>query len=69
MIFLDHARALLNDFSFIYSNAKVSHLTDSELVNYYSEKNIQNVEYFRDLANQISTSRYANQKQRSKEIK
>ena len=62
MIFLDRARALLNDFSFMYSNEKVNHLTDSELVNYYNEKNVQNVEYFRDLANQISISRYANHK-------
>ena len=70
MIFLDQARVLLNDFSLRYSNAKVSHLTDSELVNYYNKKNIQNVEYFRDLANQISTSRYTNHKaERSKEIK
>tara|TARA_B100000925_G_scaffold264710_1_gene223417 strand:- start:6187 stop:6726 length:540 start_codon:yes stop_codon:yes gene_type:complete len=62
IIFLDHARRLLNDFSLRYSNVKVSHLTDSELVNYYNEKNVQNVECFRDLACQISTRRYTNHK-------
>lgn len=67
--FLDQARVLLNDFSLIYSNAKVGHLTDSELVSYYSEKNSQNVEGFRDLANQISTSRYANHKSEIKRDK
>ena len=38
LIFLDHARALLNDFSLIYSKAKVSHLTDAELVNIIMKK-------------------------------
>ena len=61
-IFLDQVRILLNDFSFIYTNAKVCHLTDSELVNYYNEKNIQGFEHFRDLVNEISTNRYTNHK-------